>query len=293
MVQTIAIYGSKRQHPYAGAIADFLDAMDVRGLTVYMHRKLYDHLTELVPEVFDRVDVRRVAGDGAPKVDLVLSLGGDGTFLRAAQWVGNSETPVLGVNTGHLGYLAAIGIEELNRLPEMLEQNCFRAERRCVLQVLSPALPPHVGNFALNEVSIAKEESASMINVSVHLDGDLLAHYKADGLVCATSTGSTAYNLSLGGPIVHPSVPVWILSPVAAHSLAIRPFVAAASCRVNMVPTGRSPHVRLAVDGRSVLIDSGSEICLARAPFDILVLRLDERSFAQTLRMKLRWADGN
>lgn len=291
MVHSIAIYGSKRQHPYIDTISRFLDELGRLRCVVSMHSKLFDHLAELAPEALTAV--RRVPSGCPPHADLVLSLGGDGTFLRAAQWVGADQTPVLGVNTGHLGYLAAIGIEELPELPQMLAQNRFTAERRSVLQVLSPQMPPNVGSFALNEVAIAKEESASMINVSVRLDGELLANYKADGLVCATSTGSTAYNLSLGGPIVQPGVPVWILSPVAAHSLAIRPFVADASCTVTMIPSGRSPHVRMAVDGRSLLLDSGTEIRLARAPFDVVLLRLDDRSFAHTLRRKLRWADNS
>lgn len=288
-MSTIAIFGRRRQHDYKDLIAAFLRNLRDKDIHIVMHSKLYDLLAEISPEAIRGVE-RRTSADTVD-ADLAVSLGGDGTFLRTAQWVGPQGMPIVGVNTGHLGYLAALTIDRLPELPELIAADAFTIDRRTMLAVESPALPPATGCFALNEVTIAKEESASMIYASVSLDGVPLADYKADGLIIATSTGSTAYNLSVGGPIVQPTVPVWVLSPVAAHSLSMRPLVVDAGARISVIPTGRTPHVRLSVDGRSVTVDSGTEIILARAPFDLSVLRLKGQTFADTLRRKLHWAE--
>lgn len=288
-MSTIAIFGSRRQHDYKDLIGAFINNLRDKDIHIVMHSKLYDHLAEIYPEAI--VGVERRTGADTVEADLAVSLGGDGTFLRTAQWVGPYGIPIVGVNTGHLGYLAALPIDRLPGLPELIAADAFTLERRPMLAVESPDLPPSTGRYALNEVAIAKEESASMIYASVCLDGQPLAEYKADGLIIATSTGSTAYNLSVGGPIVQPTVPVWVLSPVAAHSLSMRPMVVDASERISIVPTGRTPHVRLSVDGRSITINSGTEIVLSRAPFDLTVLRLKDHSFADTLRRKLHWAE--
>lgn len=288
-MSTIAIFGSRRQHDYKGMIGSFISNLHAKDIHIVMHSKLYDHLAEIYPDAV--ADVERRTGTEPVAADLAVSLGGDGTFLRTAQWVGPYGIPIVGVNTGHLGYLAALPIDSLPVLPELIASDSFTLERRAMLAVESPEIPVSTGRYALNEVAISKEESASMIYASVCLDGQPLAEYKADGLIIATSTGSTAYNLSVGGPIVQPTVPVWVLSPVAAHSLSMRPMVIDANERISIVPSGRTPHVRLSVDGRSVTIDAGTEIILTRAPFDLTVLRLKDHSFADTVRRKLHWAE--
>ena len=288
-VSRLAVYGSKRQQPYLAYISDFVAEVRSRGIALDMHAKLYDYLLGVGPALLE--GVRRVPFGEVPEVDAGVSLGGDGTFLRTAQWLGPQRIPLVGVNTGHLGFLSALAVEELPELPAMLAGGAFTVEHRCVLQVEGPKLPPAVGCFALNEVALQKEESASMISADVDIDGVPLARYRADGLIIATSTGSTAYNLSVGGPIVQPTVPVWVLSPVAAHSLSMRPLVVGADSCLRVVAGGRASHFRLALDGRSVLLESGTELFLRRADFDIAVMRRTDRTFADTLRRKLHWAD--
>lgn len=283
----IAIYGSRRQHSAIAGIARFLDVLRGRGIAIAMHQKLLAHLAEIAPDIIGGVaEAATPAG-----ADLVVSLGGDGTFLRSAVWVCDLEIPIVGVNTGHLGFLSAMSLEELPHLPELIENDRFRLESRTLLCLSQPQMPDFVGRYALNDISITKEESASMISAAVSLDGIFLADYRADGLIICTSTGSTAYSMSVGGPIVQPTVDVNVISPVAAHSLSMRPLVVDGRSRISIVPQGRSSQVRVALDGRSAPVDMGTEIVISRAPFCVKVLQKADHSFADTLRSKLHWGE--
>ena len=285
----IAIYGSRRQQGAFDYVARFLDKLARRGDSIVMHRKLYRHLYEFIPASLAAVGT---VVDGPDfEADMAVSLGGDGTFLRTAMWVAGKQIPIVGVNTGHLGYLAPLPIESLPDLPEMIAADFFRIERRNILEVLEPELPPETGRYALNEVAITKEESASMIQALVRIGDSPLAEYRADGLIVCTSTGSTAYNLSVGGPIVQPTLDVCVISPVAAHSLSMRPLVIDASVPVGIVPDSRARHVRIALDGRSTLLDVGTEVVVANAPFKVLLLQPSGHDFAETLRDKLHWGE--
>ncbi len=283
----IAIYGSRRQHQAIDCIARFLDVLRQRGIDIAMHGKLLSHLQEIAPEMLEGIsEAATPAG-----ADLVLSLGGDGSFLRTALWVADSGIPIVGVNTGNLGFLAAISIDELPLLPEMIENNRLRIEQRSLLRVDYPKLPDYVGQYALNDVALSKEESASVINAAVTIDGILLANYRADGLIVCTSTGSTAYNLSAAGPVVQPTLDVCVLTPVAPHSLSMRPIVVNADSEIIIYPTGRSRHVRLAVDGRSALVAMSTEIRISKAPHKIKVIQRADSSFSDTLRNKFHWGE--
>lgn len=279
----VAIYGSKRQEPYIATIAGFLDELDRRGDTVAMHPKLYHYLR---PMITLPACVRESA-DVPDEADVAISLGGDGSFLRTAAWVGYRQTPILGVNTGHLGFLATCGIDDLPRVADILENRRFDIENHSLIEVIEPRVEGWP--FALNEVTVAKGEGASIVNVSANLDGTLLANYRADGLIVSTPTGSTAYNLSVGGPIVQPTAPVFILSPIAAHSLSMRPFVIADSSVLVLECTGRFPTFRLALDGRVIDLKQGTRIVMAKADFMVKAVVFEGHTFAQSLREKLDW----
>lgn len=285
----VAIYGSRRQYGAFETVARFLQVLSGRGDTVVMHRKLYNHLSEAIPESLSVVE--QVTDTPDFSADLAVSLGGDGTFLRTALWVGDKEIPIVGVNTGHLGYLAALSIAQLPDLMQLIADNRLRIERRSLIEVVEPRLPREVGCYALNEVAITKEESASMIEARVNIGNLPLAEYRADGLIMATPTGSTAYSLSVGGPIVQPTLDVCIISPVAAHSLSMRPLVIDGSEPVTIIPESRARHVRIALDGRSALLDVGSPVVLARAPFKVLVMQAADHTFADIIRQKLHWGE--
>lgn len=285
----IAIYGSKRQESSAEQIRLFLENLRRRGATAVMHRKLYNHLYGFIPRALAAVG--SVVDGNDFEADLAVSLGGDGTFLRTAMWVGDKEIPIVGVNTGHLGFLTALPVDRLPQFLDELGGDAFRMESRGVLELCSPFINPHSAPYALNEIAIAKVETSSMIKADVSIDGKPLAQYSADGLIVCTATGSTAYNLSVGGPIVQPTVDVCVLSPVAAHSLTMRPMVVDGRSAIRIVPSGRASHVRLSLDSRYFEIETGTPVEIRRAPFTVRVLQPADRSFADILRDKLHWGE--
>ena len=285
----IAVYSSKRQESSAEQIRLFLENLRRRGATAVMHRKLYNHLYGFMPRALAAVG--SVVDGNDFEADLAVSLGGDGTFLRTAMWVGDKEIPIVGVNTGHLGFLTALPVDRLPQLLDELGGDAFRMESRGVLELCSPFIDPHSAPYALNEIAIAKVETSSMIKADVSIDGKPLAQYSADGLIVCTATGSTAYNLSVGGPIVQPTVDVCVLSPVAAHSLTMRPMVVDGRSAIRIVPSGRASHVRLSLDSRYYEIETGTPVEIRRAPFTVRVLQPADRSFADILRDKLHWGE--
>ncbi len=281
----LAIYGSRRQDAYLDQIETFLMGLERRGDTAVMHTKLYDYLLHIMPRALKCVC--RVTDTPDFEADYAVSLGGDGSFLRTAAWVADKGIPVLGVNTGHLGFLTSMSIDELHGLPAVLESGIFSIVEHSLLHVVSPKVDGWP--YALNEVAITKSESSSIITVDADLDGNQLANYRADGLIIATPTGSTAYNLSVGGPIVQPTAPVFILSPIAAHSLSMRPLVVADSSQIDLRCDSRTPRFRLSIDGRCTVLPLDVRIELRRAPFTIKAIRLPGHNFAETLRDKLAW----
>ena len=281
-VNKIAVYGSRRQQQNAADLRRLLLAFVMEGVHVAVHDKLYDYLN--CDAGLSLAGCERVFScpDDA---SIVVSIGGDGTLLRAVAWTETKSIPVLGINTGHLGYLTAISLNEaIENVDEILHCD-FRSEQHTLLQVDAPGL---IGtNMALNEVVVAKEDSSSMISVITEVDGKYLADYKADGLIVSTPTGSTAYNLSVGGPIVETTAPVWILTPIAAHSLTLRPLVIGDNSAIKLTVNGRGSRFRLVLDGRATSMPMGSVINIRRAPRKAEILQKKNRDFAKIIGEKL------
>lgn len=281
----LAIYGSRHQEPYINCIAEFFECLSRRGDEAVVHSKLYTYLKYLIPRSLGCV--RRVIDTPDFTADYAVCIGGDGSFLRTAAWVADKEIPIIGVNAGHLGFLASLPIEDLTSLPDILTEGKIHIESRSLIKVDCAAVTSWP--YALNEVAITKAEGASIIDVNAVIDSCPLADYRADGLLIATPTGSTAYNLSVGGPIVQPTAPVFVLSPIAAHSLSMRPLVVADSSELEFSCESRAQSYRIALDGRSYHAPLDCPARLGRAPFVIKVVRCDGTNFAQTLRNKLSW----
>lgn len=283
----IVIYGSRRQGNYTADIINLVFALHAHGLTVAMHVKLYDYMTEATGSAPDVDDV--IGPDDDFSALMCLSIGGDGTFLRSAAWIGARHIPILGINTGHLGYLSGLSITECHRIPAMLADNGFSVENRTQLQVEFSGMRHDFRPYALNEVAILKKDTASMITAHAKINGNDLATYLGDGLIISTPTGSTGYNLSVGGPIVQPTAPNWVIAPVAAHSLTMRPLVVSHDETITIMAESRAGSFLLSLDGRSISLPAGTELTIRKAPFVTKVVQPAGHNFAATLRSKLLW----
>lgn len=284
---TIAIYGSRRQGEYLTRIVRMLSQLHEHGINIIMHSKLYRHLKSEVPGV---LPVDSVIGDESFEADAAISLGGDGTFLRTARWIAPRPTPIVGVNTGHLGYLAAYNINEIEEMVEQLLEGDFDVCHRTLLSVTDKdGKPLDSYPYALNEVAILKAEDASMINCNMTIGSASPACYQADGVIISTPTGSTGYNLSVGGYYRRTYCQCVDHITHRGHSLTMRPLVVGDNNVISIETTCRAQFYRVSLDGNSVTLPAGQTIIIAKAPFETLIIQRKGHSFIDTLRNKLKW----
>ena len=221
--------------------------------------------------------------------DICLSIGGDGTFLRAAALVENKGIPILGINTGHLGFLTDVSPEHIQESLKAIHEGNFSVEERSVVTVSSEdnfvCIHPH----ALNEVAVLKHDNSSLIHINAEIDGIQLNNFAADGLIVSTPTGSTGYALSVGGPILAPTSGTLCLSPVASHSLNTRPVVVTDNVEIRLTVESRTNSFLLSIDGRSQSLPCSTSITIKKASFKIGVIRIDKKNFYDTLKEKLAW----
>jgi NAD+ kinase len=222
-------------------------------------------------------------------LDLFIGLGGDGTLLDTVALVGRTGIPILGINLGRLGFLSNVRLEDVDGALADLRSGRYSLQDRSLLEVIDHADELGAHNFALNEVSISKRDSASMIAVHVHLGADYLNTYWADGLIIATPTGSTAYSLSCGGPILYPTSDALVINPISPHNLNVRPFVVPDHFTIRLQLEARSDKCLLNLDSRSVTVEGDSQVTIRRAPFTVKMVQLEDQDFLHTLRTKLHW----
>lgn len=232
--------------------------------------------------------------DLAEAADLILSFGGDGTLLRTAHLVGERDTPILGINIGRLGFLADVQVDQLQPTIQQLERGDFTVEPRLVLEAKTDIDVELEAQWALNEFVIDRSGPAALISIDVIVDGVPLNTYWADGLIIATPTGSTAYSLAVGSPIIVPGSGVIILTPIAPHSLTVRPIVLPASSVIEArVRTRQQPYL-LAADGRSTMLDHRDiAITIRRAEHQVHLVKLPDQTYFRTIRTKLMWGAGH
>ena len=231
-----------------------------------------------------------------PKVDLAFSIGGDGTFLRTATDIAYHKIPILGINTGRLGFLADIKFEDLDEtLDEIFNKN-YRIEMRMLLKTKAitssmegKTLINDFANYSLNEVAILKQDTSSMLTIHAFIDDEYLTSYQADGLVVATPTGSTAYSLSIGGPIMVPTAPNIILTAIAPHSLNSRPLVVDSNSKISLKVESRSNNYLVSLDGESQTLDANTMLEICKANYAQPVVKRCGHTFFETLRNKLMW----
>ena len=222
-------------------------------------------------------------------VDYVISMGGDGTFLEAANKVGDREIPILGVNMGRLGFLADVLPSEIETTLDHVLRGDHIIEDHTVIKLETNGETVECNPFALNDIAVLKRDSASMISIRAYVNGDFLVNYQADGLIIATPTGSTAYSLSNGGPIIVPQSGSLCITPVAPHSLNIRPIVINDTRVIELEVCSRSHNFLVAVDGRSMKMAEETRLTIRKAPYTIKLIKLKSQRYFSTLHEKLMW----
>lgn len=281
-----AFFGNTYQPKKSVSIRQILASLAQRKAEVSIERAFYDFLVSDPKNALSGVTVF----DGNNfDADFVISMGGDGTFLKSASRVREKGIPILGVNMGRLGFLADVTPADIEDCLASLYQGDYSIEDRALIQVDTDGAPLEGFRFALNDVAILKRDSASMISIRATIDGEYLTTYQADGLIVSTPTGSTAYSLSNGGPIISPGTHVFSMTAVAPHSLNIRPIVLSDSSVVTLDVESRSHNFLVAIDGRSEKCKEGTKITLQRAPYTIKVVKRPGHRYFHTLRDKMMW----
>ena len=281
-----ALFGNIYQTKKSASIQKVLACLYERGAELYVDMEYYYFLKDN-----QRINVNATkvfTGDDFD-ADIVISMGGDGTFLKAASRVREKMIPIVGVNMGRLGFLADVSPSDIEKCVDALYEEDFSIENRALIQVTTDGETLEGYNCALNDVAILKRDTASMISIRASVNGEYLTTYQADGLVISTPTGSTAYSLSNGGPIIVPGTKVFSMTAVAPHSMNVRPIVLSDSSEISLTVESRSHNFLVAIDGRSEKCKEGTKLTLRRAPYDVKVVKRSDQRYFTTLREKMMW----
>ena len=279
------IIGNEHQAEKAKHVGKLMELLRQHKAKVLMEKAFMEFLQRELKlsfpdaEVLDLDDLR---------ADMAISLGGDGTFLKAASIVGSHNIPILGINTGRLGFLADASIEDMEDTLDEIYANHYKIEERSVLQ-LTTSNSLEIYPFALNEVAVLKHDSSSMISIKAYINREHLNTYQADGLIVATPTGSTGYSLSVGGPVIAPQSKTMVITPVAPHSLNCRPLVLRDDWEITLEVESRSHNFLISVDGRSESCPENMRLRITRAPYSVKMVKRFDHHFFNTLRSKMMW----
>ena len=276
---------------------------DYDGLMKEVLRVLNDAAAEIIVFSGFMQDLRRCVGKNADyqefnsyeqlkgKADMLFSFGGDGTMLDSVEYVRDTAIPVFGINTGRLGFLSSVSPKDTVDAVKMILKGEYEVEKRSLLELVGEEQRFKGINYALNELSVMRKDGSSLIVIQVFVDGKLLNTYWADGLILATPTGSTAYSLSAGGPIVAPNNDSFLITPISAHNLSVRPVVISDKSVVKIKVDGRCDAYDLSLDSRTKLVDKGLQLEIKKADFSFNMVKLPGRDFFEAIRNKLLWGN--
>jgi len=285
----IAIFGKKFEKHFNEYIYKVFKKLNFFDVEIFVYSPFYDWLVDVVkfkPQVSGFFESYTELNKS---FDFVISIGGDGTFLETITFVRNSGIPIIGINSGRLGFLANISKDEISHSLGMIFDGLYEFEERSLIKISSKEELFGDFNYALNEVTIHKHDSSSMIKIHVYLNNEFLNSYWGDGLIISTPTGSTAYSLSVGGPIVVPDSSTFIITPIAPHHLTVRPLVISDKAELKLKIEGRSLTYMASLDQRSCSVDLETEILIKKSEFNIRMIKFKDQSFFTTLRNKLMW----
>lgn len=288
MQQTLrfALFGNTYQEHKSAHVTHLLEILRRRKAQICISNEFYDFLRNHTKADLSGLEVFEGNNFSA---DMVLSIGGDGTFLKAASRVGKKEIPILGINTGRLGFLADVLPDQMEDAFDEIYQGNYLAEPRRVLKLTCNGHVLKGYPYGLNEIAVLKRDTSSMITIHAYINGEPLNVYQADGLVISTPTGSTGYSLSVGGPILVPQSGTISLTAVAPHSLNVRPIVIRDDWEITLDVKSRSHNFLIAVDGRSETCREGTRLTIKRADYYVRIVKRCHHSFFNTLREKMMW----
>ena len=284
----VAIYGRKVNKQSIVYFNELFDVLQAFGWTPILEKELKEQLVTK-GGISEKIEEFSSHADFKSGIDLTISLGGDGTFIKTVGFIRDSGVPIIGINTGRLGFLANISKDQIKVAIDQFREKKFEYQKRSLLRIQTEENLFGEDNFALNEVTIQKRDTASMITVHASLDNKYLNSYWADGLIVSTPTGSTAYNLSCGGPIITPGCQVHILTPIAPHNLNVRPVVVPDHMPIILSIEGRERRYLISLDGNSKNIRQGEEVLITKAEFMINVVKFEDNNFLDTIRNKMLW----
>ncbi len=284
----VAIYGRTTNNNISEHIHCLFHKLNEYKTEILIYEPFYKFLKQKI-QLSGAITTFNSHADLNKDIDCMLSIGGDGTFLATLNLVRDSGIPILGINTGHLGFLANVAQTEINTAIEALLNKKVSIEKRSLISVSDSDHLFGDINYGLNELTIFKKDSSSMITIHSYINGEFLNSYFADGLIIATPTGSTAYSLSCGGPLVMPGSQNFVITPIAPHNLNVRPLVISDSNIITLKVEARSGHYRATLDSRSEVINSSVELTIQKAQFQLNIIKLPNQNFFNTIRNKLLW----
>lgn len=284
----VAIYGRSTKDNLSEHIQLLFQKLSEYNAEIIIHEDFYNFIKESL-QVPAGIKTFRTHADIIAKADYMFSIGGDGTFLETITYVRDSGIPILGINTGRLGFLANVAKTEIEAAISCLAEKRYTIEKRALLSVTKPEKLFGEVNYCLNEITLMKKDSSAMVTIDTYINGDYLNSYFADGLIISTPTGSTAYSLSCGGPLVMPGSQNFIITPIAPHNLNVRPLVISDNNEIMLKVQGRSPNYLVTLDSRSETINDSTEITLKKAGFSMNLIKLENQHFFNTIRNKLLW----
>lgn len=286
-ISSVAVFGKDLKAERSESVSKVIATFRSLGVEVYVESGFAQLMEQ---QVGSAVCAQIQRFDTCPScVEMAISMGGDGTFLSTAAKLGQHQVPILGVNTGRLGFLADVTPDRIETALRQIVKGHYNISARTLIAVEVVGGRTDTYPFALNEVAVLKHDNSSLIEVETHVDGQLLTNYLADGLIVSTPTGSTGYALSVGGPVLAPESPTFCVAPVAPHSLTMRPVILSDEGVISLRVKSRSGHFLLAIDGRSKSFAEGSVITLRKAGYKVMVVKTEGNDFFNTLRNKMMW----
>lgn len=284
----IALFGKQFNDVFYDKCKLLFEILHKNGVELVIYEPFAEFLEQIVGVETKAVGVFNNV-EPFPSCELFFVIGGDGTFLDAITVIHNKNIPMVGINSGRLGFLADISMDDLSDAIEQIIQKKYSIKELELLTCTSDEVDFGNKNFALNELAIHKQDSSSMITVHAYIDGEFLNSYWSDGLIISTPTGSTAYSLSVGGPIMHPLSGGFVITPIAPHNLTVRPLVVSNKSEIKLKVEGRGGKFLASLDSRSMVIENGVTLTIKKADFKIYVIEIEGHSFYTTLRNKLMW----